>query len=100
MAISGQTTFRELSLDRELSPSLPELREQLRSILPVLPAFGSGKCRPLASSVLEGETGLLEGGKRRVANSMRLWDDSYRIPIGGRHGAKTYGPSPWNSRPA
>src|SRR5580700_3349354 len=30
---------------------------------------------------------------------MRLCDDSYRIPIGGRHGAKTYGSSTWNSRP-
>ncbi len=70
-------------------------REQLRSPLPWWPSFGSERCPRWPP--LEARLHFLQSGKRRIANLLRLWEDSYRIPIGGRHGAKTYGSSTGNS---
>ena len=68
-------------------------REQLRSILPRWPSFGSERYPRWLPPALEARLHFLQSGKRRIANLLRLWEDSYRIPIGGRHGAKTYGSS-------
>jgi transposase len=83
-----ESLVRTLAEHRVFSVRLRELRGQCVHTF----RFGSHsevggvpRCLPPCLRV---EARLLESGKRRVANSMQLWDDSYRLPIERRNGPK------------